>query len=134
MRKLGFIALMALTLPTLISAQSQPVSNASCVQGQNFVPIPFAWEEVSVSTVAIGLTAATYNPTASGFKSIMAFISTETDTIRFRIDGGAPTSSLGHQVAAGGSFIICQASLNKLQMIRSGSSDVDASITYFRQP
>lgn len=136
MRRLGFLALAAL-VSCRVYAQSQPVSNASCVTGQNFTPKAFAYEEITVGATAKFLTIATYRPAGQN-GAMMAFISVETDNIRFRIDGGTPTSTVGHPVLATstsvGSFIICEAALPRLQMIRSGSVDAAIKVTYFNQP
>lgn len=108
------------------------ISSTSCTAGSTAVPKPFAFETVTVSTSAIGLTAATYNAPSTGQPpAVMAFLTTEDDTMRFRVDGADPTSSVGHEVASGTGLIVCTASLPKLKMIRSGAADVPVSVTYF---
>src|SRR3990172_1407416 len=102
----------------------------TCAERFKFNPTPFAFETVSVSTSAIGLTATTYNPGQGSANAVLAMLSTETDTIRFRLDGTAPTSSVGHQIFSGSFFYICAGDLSKLTMIRSGASDVAVSVTY----
>jgi len=55
----------------------------------------FASESVTVSTSAVGLTAASYAP-AGQQAARQAFITVESDEIRYWLDGTAPTSTVGH--------------------------------------
>ena len=49
-----------------------------------------AYESITVSSTAVILTVATYGPRP------YAFITVEDNSIRFRLDGTAPTASEGH--------------------------------------
>lgn len=60
----------------------------------------FAYEDITVSSTAIGCTTATIAPTTHG-PAHRAFITTETDSIRWTVDGTTPTSSKGHLSYAG---------------------------------
>ena len=60
----------------------------------------FGYESMTVSTTAVGIT----DSVRSGRDR--ALITVETDEVRFRTDGGAPTSSEGHIAAAGSSIVL----------------------------
>lgn len=92
----------------------------------------FAFEAITVSTVAIGPTAATVNPTnAPGAKAL--FCTVESQPIRYRFDGTAPTSSVGHPALAGATIVLVGAnSITHLKAIRSGGTDATLSCTYSR--
>jgi hypothetical protein len=121
------MTVLALFLAPAVYAQT------SCTEGQNYVPVPFAKEEITVSTTAVGLTAATYKPTGSG-AAVMAFITIDTDTLRFWLDGSIPTSTVGHAAANPSSLVLCEASLPRALFIRSGAADAKLRVTYFRRP
>lgn len=52
---------------------------------------PFAYERITVTTLAVSRLNATYRATAGA-----VFITVETNSIRFRIEGGDPTAAEGH--------------------------------------
>ena len=60
----------------------------------------FGYESITVSTTAVGIT----DSVRSGRDR--ALITVETDEVRFRSDGPAPTASEGHLVSAGDSIIL----------------------------
>lgn len=85
-----------------------------------------AFEAVTVSTTAVGLSSETMN--LPGGPATACSFTIETDQVRVRWDGTAPTAGLGQQVAAGQSLRIeGQAAVNNLQFIRSGVADAVAS-------
>lgn len=61
---------------------------------------PFAFETLTVSSTAIGFTAAIMQPAGAPAPQ-RAFLTCETDAIRYRYDGGTPTASVGHLLNAG---------------------------------
>jgi hypothetical protein len=65
------------------------------------------YESITVNT-AIGFTAAKISRaiSGSGRQADYVMVTVETDQIRYRLDGVAPTSSEGHLVAAGDGFEI----------------------------
>lgn len=65
---------------------------------------PIDKEEVTVAGTAIGITASKLVRDGSPVEK--AFISTETESIRFWIDGSTPTSSSGHLAVAGSVIIL----------------------------
>lgn len=100
----------------------------------------FAFEQITVDNTAggKGATAATAFPRViSGGSSFdhgaeEAFISIETDQVRYTLDGTAPTSSLGHILEAGDILqLIGRDMIVKLRMIRV-TTNAAVSVTYFR--
>lgn len=96
----------------------------------------FNHEAVTVSTVAIGGTAATLAPTDGTRAAKAAVISVDTNPIRYRMDGqAAVTNTTGHYVAAGTTFTIFGGkNISNLRMIRDSTAGADATvrITYLR--
>ncbi|KKL92824.1 hypothetical protein LCGC14_1880800 [marine sediment metagenome] len=58
--------------------------------------VTFAYESITVSSVAVALTSGTYKVTGA-LPVRRAIITVEDDSIRFRTDGTDPTSSEGHR-------------------------------------
>lgn len=86
------------------------------------------FEKITVSDEAIGLTAGKL----AGKKA--AFITVETASIRFRIDGTAPDTDTGHIVVSGGNMFFNDrtgAALTNLSMIRDGAADATVQVTYY---
>ena len=82
------------------------------------------FETITVSTVAIGLTAAKIGV---GF-----FLTVEGADIRYRLDGTAPTSSVGHLALDGTTIqVINSNTAANLLMIRDGAVDATVSVTHF---
>lgn len=95
----------------------------------------YAYESITVSTAAIGLTSTKIVPTAGSLRpAFEAYITVEpTNGLRYRLDGTDPTSSEGHALAGGGSMTITGTkNLQKLRLIRSGATDAVVKVTYFR--
>ena len=92
----------------------------------------FAFETITVSTTSIGFTASLAYPTGADAQSVVAIVTTETNSIRFRTDGIAPTASVGHLVVAGSTIEVCGLPAAKaFRMIRA-SADATISATYYR--
>lgn len=60
----------------------------------------FDFETLTISSSAVSLTEATYDPTP-GPGAAYTLMSVEADQIRFRLDGTAPTATVGHLVNVG---------------------------------
>lgn len=92
-------------------------------------------ESITVSTTAIGGTAGKLLVARTGGfnkRAVMMFISVETNPCRFRFDGTAPTSSVGHLLAANDTLTISgEQNCSNLKFIRSGGSDSTVMVTYF---
>lgn len=81
---------------------------------------------LTVSNSAIGLTIP------SGIRPNYAFITTENNQIRFRVDGTDPTSSEGHIVDPGSTIeLVDEEQIRKFKAIRTGAADAIFRITYF---
>lgn len=96
---------------------------------------PVAFEAITVSTTAIGPTAATYSPgngtTSNQASSNYAFFRCETANVRWRDDGTSPTSSVGHLLNAG-ETLEYDGRLDKIKFIRTGATDASVTASYFR--
>ena len=92
----------------------------------------FAYESLTIGTVTTTMTSSIYAPTGQS-PAIYAYLTTETDTVRYRTDGTAPTSSEGHNVAAAGSCEVnSESDIRHFNVIRSGTSNATIRITYKR--
>jgi len=63
--------------------------------------VAFSFQQVTVGGTAVGLVSN--NGVTCGFR---ALITCETNQVRFRYDGGAPTSSAGHLLNVGDILVI----------------------------
>ena len=91
---------------------------------------PYAYESITVSDSAVGLTSSVY--TQANY-SIKAFITLETAQIRWRIDGDAPTSSEGHLLEVGQTLTLESSdTVKSLKAIRTGSTSGVIKVTYLR--
>ena len=89
------------------------------------------YESITVNT-AIGFTAAkiVLPISGSGRQADFAFVSVETDQIRYRLDGVAPTSSEGHLVSVGDSFEINGALLVSQFLAIKVTNNATIKVTY----
>lgn len=98
------------------------------------VVTPGDYEEVVVSTTAIGLTALKINPGGTfpdKRKAVIIVVSAQ--PISFRIDGTDPTSSVGIPAATGDIIkLFGEQTLKQFKAIRSGASDATLRVTYFK--
>lgn len=95
----------------------------------------FAYETLTVSNASTALTAATYAPAdyASKGKAQRAVITANDQPARFRVDGGAPTATVGHKLAAGETVVITgYTNIVNFRIIREGATDVNLAVTYER--
>ncbi len=94
--------------------------------------IPFAHESIAVSSTAIGLTAATYGPSAG--HACVAFITSESDSMRWRIDGTDPTDAVGMLLTAGSNLNLTNhKQISAFKAIRV-TGDATLKVTYSRNP
>jgi hypothetical protein len=92
----------------------------------------FGYESLTVSTAAVGPTVSVYAPTGED-PAEAVLISVESNGIRFRYDGGEPTSSEGHALAAGTTYLLAGVTnVAQLRLIRSGGADATVHLTYER--
>lgn len=99
---------------------------------------PFGHEKLTVSTTAVGFTAAELKVATAGLSTdvaVEALVSTEDAPIRFTLDGTTPVdaSDTGHILATGDSMILSGTdALTKFRAVRNGGSDAVVNVTYFR--
>lgn len=93
---------------------------------------PFAKETLTISTTALGFTAATYAP-AGGQPADMAITSFEGDDVRYWEDGSDPTSTSGHKVTNGSFLTTCgRPAISQIKFIRDNSTDVTGYVSFYR--
>lgn len=127
--KIRTLLLAAMAAASLLAIQ--PEAKATC-QGFSFSPQPFAFEQITVSNSAIGFTTATYAPTGQ-LPASLAYITLETNPIRFRNDGTNPTASVGHLVNPAQTIEVCGTlAVSQMRMIRQGAADGTAMVSYLR--
>lgn len=63
-------------------------------------PAFFAYEDLTVAGSAVGFTAATYTRNGTVARTARAYV--EVAAIRFRVDGGTPSATVGEPVEVGG--------------------------------
>lgn len=89
----------------------------------------FAHEKITVSNSAVSLTTATY--TTDGEKAKRAIITVESAQLRYRYDGTAPTSSVGHLLNPFDVITILGSdNITNFKAIRAGSTDAAISCSY----
>lgn len=88
----------------------------------------FAGEAKTVSTAAVGGTAATYAPNGQQAARTVV-IAVETANVRCRYDGTNPTATVGMLLEAGGIYRVDgAANVAALRLIRDTTEVVDASV------
>ena len=96
--------------------------------------IGFAFEQLTVANSVQVLTPANYKDgdTSGGAES--AFITLETGQIRYRYDGGTPSSTVGHILDVGGILVLNgQNQMAAFKCIRTGSTSGVISVTFERE-
>ena len=96
--------------------------------------IPGAYEAITVADSAIGPTLAdlTTAELADRAPVSAALLTVETAAVRFRVDGGTPTSSVGHELVPGESFwVYGHSAVENLLMIRTTATSASVKVTYF---
>lgn len=106
-----------------------PGGNVPLGQRQAGIYFAFAHEKITVSSAVITLTAATYR--SGEKKAQIAFITTETQDIRYTYDGTTPTSSTGHYSFAGTAITLFGThDIENFKAIRATGADGAISVTY----
>ena len=120
MKKLKVLFIALVILITSISANAVTFV-------QNYDWAPFYYEKVTLSTDAVSRLNQTYREDSKGI-----FVTVETNSIRFRIDGGDPDANDGHVVIAGGNvYLIDSKSVRNLRMIAVGGT-ATVIVTYYK--
>lgn len=95
---------------------------------------PYDFDTITVSASAIGLTASKYTaPPLEPLKEAQYIIITsETNNIRYRIDGTNPTASVGHLLTAGSTLTLTGFSTIKNFKAIATGADATIMATYLR--
>mgnify|MGYP001594427290 CR=1 FL=1 len=88
-----------------------------------------AFEQITVSSTSVGLTTSNYDLTNADLsrRTKRVVCSVESNAIRFRVDGTAPTASVGYPVTAGQQIIIDKP--NDIENFRSIRQSADATLS-----
>ena len=94
---------------------------------------PYAYENITVTTSAVFRPTEAYRIASSATGAL--FLTVETNNINYRIDGGDPTSALGHAIVAElaqNLWLNDRSAIRNLRMIGVGGSAL-VKITYYRK-
>lgn len=118
-------ALLIISILFLITSLSYAYDNVLILDRT-----PFAYERVTVTTVAVSRLNAIYRE-----QSGAVFITVETNNIRYRIDNNNPSITNGHLVVASAYqniWLTDQSAIKQFRMIGIGGSAI-VHITYYRK-
>jgi len=91
------------------------------------VPGYVAFESLTVAGTAVGLTAATYA------ENDVALITVDDAAVRFRLDGTAPTATVGHVLEPGDVLVLDSPDqLTKVRFIRRDGVSATLRVSYGR--
>lgn len=93
----------------------------------------FNFEQLTISTAALSLTATEYTVDSSGTgeKAKRAIITVEDAQIRYTYDGTTPTSTVGHALNPFDVLtLVGSDNISNFKAIRKGSTNAKISITY----
>jgi hypothetical protein len=97
--------------------------------------IPGDYEEVTVGVSAVGCSQVKIKPTTGPYARLSAraaLVSLENGDIRFRIDGGLPSASLGHYLTSGDTLVLTGTqAIQQFRGIRCGDTSGVLKVTYF---
>lgn len=115
-------------LMLILILEGEQIAHATCAVPNSGA---FAFEQLTISTTAVSLTSATYDPATGTAQS--ALVTVDTNPLRFRADGTNPTAAIGHNVTAGNSIEVCGISnIRNFRAIRSGAADAVINVSYYR--
>lgn len=124
----GFTALVIAAF--LLPYMAPPVSaqmGGSCALG---TLVPMGYEEIAVSSTAIGFTAATIQTSTASAN--FAYVYVGSNSIRWRDDGSNPTAAVGQPAAAGERLQVCgKKAVGAIKFIRQ-SADATLFVSYYR--
>ena len=87
------------------------------------------YQQLATVSSATGLTVPTRTPNGSSTKANFALIVAETQNVRWRDDGVAPTAAVGMPLAAGNTLQY-DGDLTKIQFIQNGGT-AELNVTYY---
>lgn len=126
----GWMLVVSVLLALVASpARAEVTKNFPCLSGGVLGTLTAsAFEQITFSTTALSLTAAKLG---GATRVVMVKISLETNLIRYRDDGTAPTSTVGEMGNDKDVLYICGPSLGRFQGIRQGAADSVSNVTYY---
>jgi hypothetical protein len=96
--------------------------------------IGYDFEQLTVAGSVQVLTPSKYKDSTTSGGASNAFITSETAEIRYRYDGGTPSSTVGHILAIGGILVLSgQNQMSNFKCIRTGAISAVISATYERE-
>ena len=91
----------------------------------------YAHETITVANTAIGFTAATWR--VGEHSGVRAVITATGGQMRYRYDGGNPTTTVGHLLAHGDILVVENAiNIVQFRVIQIGTQNGTLSVTYER--
>ena len=94
--------------------------------------VAFASESLTVSTTSVSLSATVYQP-AGAVPARQAFITIETNSIRYVLDGATPSPSNAILVGTSTSIRLSNLSdIGDFRAVRGSAPDAVIRVTYFR--
>lgn len=88
-------------------------------------------EQITVSTTAIGFTAAEISTSTA--KAVYAYVAVQTNAVRYLDTGNNPTAGVGIPAAAGAFIGVCGVTnVANFKAIRSGGADATLDVIYYR--
>lgn len=129
---LSAVLASVLLFPSLLGAQTNKLVD------QQAIRVAFASEKITVSSTAVGFTAATINPSTPTNRTVNqryashAYCTVEGDAIRWLSTGSNPLAATGIYVAAGGNFNVYGIeNITNFKMIRV-TTDATVNCQYSR--
>lgn len=99
----------------------------------NRVTVGYDFEALTVADSVQVLTPSKYKDSVTSGGASEAFITNDGAEIRYRYDGTAPTSTVGHVLADGGILVLKgQNQMEQFKCIRTGGISSEISVTYER--
>jgi len=99
----------------------------------NRVNVGYDAESLTVDTGVNVLTPTKYKDSATSGGATEAFITLETANMRYRYDGGTPSSTVGHILYDGGVLVLKgQNQMSNFKFIQTGASAGSIYVTYER--
>ena len=89
-----------------------------------------AGEQLAVSATVLDFTDSLHSPPASD-NAEYAFITVHTASVRYRVDGNAPTAAVGHLAAAGDVIELnSNMEINLFKVIKATGTDAEIFATF----
>ncbi len=97
--------------------------------------IPGDYEDITAGNSAVGCSGTKITPVTGPYARLSAraaLVSSENGDLRFRIDGGLPSLSIGHYLTSGDTLVLTGTqAIQQFRAIRAGDTDGLLRVTYF---